>query len=98
MQVIRVTRIHNKFLRTRFEEKLDAQADMTDPQNKKYLEYLFTSTNPKHPKELLEVMEAGFGLNEPVPMFNSVAAAEASRLLQYSKSKAKQQQVPIPAG
>lgn len=43
-------------------------------------------------------MESGFDLDEPVPMFNSVAAAEASRLFQYSKSKAKQQQVPIPAG
>jgi len=46
ISVNRITRIHNRFLRNRFEDKLDLLVDMTDTSYKRYLEYLFYGTNP----------------------------------------------------
>ena len=46
INVIRVTRIHNRFLRNRFEEKLEHLVDLSDNQYKRNLEYLFYGFNP----------------------------------------------------
>ena len=40
-RVHKVTRIHNRFLRNRFEEALESSTDTSDPGYKKNLEYLF---------------------------------------------------------
>ena len=46
INVNRVTRIHNRFLRNRFEEKLELLVDLSDRQYKRNLEYLFYGFNP----------------------------------------------------
>ena len=46
INVTRVTRIHNRFLRNRFEEKLEMLVDLSDNQYKRSLEYLFYGVNP----------------------------------------------------
>lgn len=46
INVNRVTRIHNRFLRNRFEEKLELLVDLSDSQYKRNLEYLFYGFNP----------------------------------------------------
>jgi hypothetical protein len=44
--VSRVTRIHNRFLRNRFEERLETLVDVSDPTYKRSLEYLFYGESP----------------------------------------------------
>ena len=60
INVTRVTRIHNRFLRNRFEEKLEQLVDLSDNQYKRSLEYLFYGVNPAAPKEIYRAMEEGF--------------------------------------
>ena len=60
INVTRVTRIHNRFLRNRFEEKLEQLVDLSDNQYKRSLEYLFYGVNPSAPKEIHRAMEEGF--------------------------------------
>ena len=58
--VTRVTRIHNRFLRNRFEEKLDQLVDISDNAYKRNLEYLFYGVDPALPGEIHRAMEEGF--------------------------------------
>lgn len=90
INVNRVTRIHNRFLRNRFEEKLEQLVDLTDSSYKRNLEYLFLGVDPKQPQFLLDAVEAGFkscdeyllaGLPGYVSLVNSVASAEMPRIL-----------------
>ena len=46
IRVTRVTRIHNRFLRNRFEEHLESMVDISDPTYKRSLEYLVCSQFP----------------------------------------------------
>ena len=46
LQVTRVTRVHNRYLRNRFEERLENLVDMSDSSYKRSLEYLFFGENP----------------------------------------------------
>lgn len=46
INVTRVTRIHNRFLRNRFEEKLEQLVDLSDNSYKRNLEYLFYGVDP----------------------------------------------------
>ena len=89
ISVNRITRIHNRFLRNRFEDKLDLLVDMTDTSYKRYLEYLFYGTNPQYPREMHKTMEEGFRTNQEyvdaglpacVSLVNSVASAEIPRI------------------
>ena len=89
VQVTRVTRIHNRFIRSRFEEKLEQLVDLQDSSYKKNLEYLFYGTDPKCPKEIHRAMEEGFrtgseysnmGLPPGVSLVNSVASADTARI------------------
>lgn len=41
LTISRVTRIHNRFLRNKFEEKIEVLMDLTDSIQKKSIEYLF---------------------------------------------------------
>jgi alpha-mannosidase len=43
IRVTRVTRIHNRFLRNRFEEHLESMVDVSDPTYKRSLEYLVSA-------------------------------------------------------
>lgn len=60
IQVTRVTRIHNRFLRNRFEEKLEHLVDLSDNSYKRNLEYLFYGVDPAMPTEIHRAMEEGF--------------------------------------
>ncbi len=52
INVTRVTRIHNRFLRNRFEEKLEQLVDLSDVSYKRSLEYLFYGMDPHLPNEM----------------------------------------------
>lgn len=51
INVSRVTRIHNRFLRNRFEERLEQMVDLSDSPAayKRSLEYLFYGVDPADP-------------------------------------------------
>lgn len=87
LKVTRVTRIHNRFLRNRFEERLESLVDTSDPNYKKNLEYLFYAGDVK--EDLSKVIEEGFrtpeeyaelGLPACIPLVNSVLTAEIARM------------------
>ncbi|CAG9310144.1 unnamed protein product [Blepharisma stoltei] len=89
VKVTKVTRIHNRFLRNRFEEKLDQVTDTSSSTYKRSLEYLFYGIDTNLPSEIHRVMEEGFrtpdeyrDINLPgcIPLVNSVQTAELSRL------------------
>ena len=87
LKVTRVTRIHNRYLRNRFEERLENLVDTSDPNYKKNLEYLFYAGDIN--EDLSKVIEDGFrtseeyaelGLPGCIPLVNSVITAEITRL------------------
>ena len=89
LSVTRVTRIHNRFLRNRFEDQLDALVDTNDNAYKRSLEYLFYGENPKLPGELKLAVEDGFrnpadyaalGLDGAVCLTNSISLADLPRV------------------
>lgn len=77
IKVTRVTRVHNRFLRNRFEEKLDTLVDTSDPSYKRSLEYLFYYA-PDYGK----VIEEGFLFEnqEYTTLSNSVSMLEIPRI------------------
>ncbi|KAG1679410.1 hypothetical protein FOA52_007701 [Chlamydomonas sp. UWO 241] len=87
--VLSVTRVHNRWLRGRFDRRLVDMVDMSDPTYKRSLEYLFVGEHPALEGELDRVVEHGFrstdslaaaGLDGAVMLSNSVYLAEATRL------------------
>lgn len=56
-------RIHNRFIRNKFEEKTEALVDISNNNYKKSLEYLFYGIDPKAPFEIFHVIEEGFRPN-----------------------------------
>lgn len=89
INVLRVTRIHNRFLRNRFEEKLEQLIDLSDSSYKRSIEYLFYGADTKAPKEIYKAMEEGFrtpneyshlGMSHYVALVNSIASAETPRI------------------
>lgn len=96
IQVTRVTRIHNRFLRNRFEEKLEQLVDIADSSYKRNLEYLFYGVDPAMPNEIYRAMEEGFRsqneyyetqLPNCIPLVNSVASAEIARINSYFQAE-----------
>ena len=89
LSVQKVTRIHNRFLKNRFDERLEQQIDLSDNGYKRNLEYLFFGIDPEYPNEMFRVMEDGFRTPEeyeqiempPYPgLVNSVASADTARI------------------
>ena len=89
LKVTRVTRIHNRHLRIRFEEKIENLVSITENCTKFY-SYLFYGQMPKFPEELYRVIEEGFrsceeyedlGMPGCIPLSNSVTTTERARLL-----------------
>jgi len=60
LQIRRVVRIHNRFLRNKFEEKMESLVDVSNASYKKSLEYLFYGVDPNAPSEIAHVLEEGF--------------------------------------
>ena len=88
----RVTRIHNRFLRNRFDEKLEHLVNVANEQYKKKLEYLFYGTDPKNPSEMLRAIEEGFrsseeyqreGLAPFIPLVNNMTSADLPRVKEF---------------
>ncbi len=98
INVSRVTRIHNRFLRNRFEERLEQMVDLSDSPAayKRSLEYLFYGVDPVDPQEIFRAMEQGFRSPDqykmtPLPNFvslvNSVAASDLARINNFIKAE-----------
>jgi len=96
INVTRVTRIHNRFLRNRFEEKLEQLVDLSDTSYKRSLEYLFYGVDPSEPSEIHRAMEEGFrsvpeyqstSLPHCVALVNSVASAEIARINSFFQAE-----------
>lgn len=94
--ILRVTRIHNRFLRNRFEEKVEQLIDLTSTVQKKSIEYLFYGVDPKVQNEIYRAMEEGFrsqieysrmGIAQNVALVNSIAAADSPRIYSYIKKE-----------
>lgn len=106
INVNRVTRIHNRFLRNRFEEKLETLVDPSDSSYKRNLEYLFMGVDPDRPESLFKIVEEGFkapeeyeyhGLPAYVSLVNSVASAEMPRIY-AAKRKSQYKNETISSG
>ncbi|CAK56731.1 unnamed protein product (macronuclear) [Paramecium tetraurelia] len=89
IQIKRVVRIHNKFIRNKFEEKMESLVDVSNQSHKKSLEYLFYGVDPNFQSEIYNVIEEGFrgcqeskqiGLSAYTPLVNSILGADASRI------------------
>lgn len=90
VRLARVTRIHNRHLRSRFEERLAQHVDTSQSSHKRALEYLFFGEDPDVPGEVAAAVEDGFGTSRDlerdgrdagVPLANSVFLSEQARLL-----------------
>uniref|UniRef100_A0A8C4ZDB9 Leucine rich repeat containing 9 n=1 Tax=Gadus morhua TaxID=8049 RepID=A0A8C4ZDB9_GADMO len=84
LRITSMTRVHNRALRLRFEEKLSLRENY-----KRWLEYLFYVPDPERPSEeneMLQILEEGFlsaealGRECAVPLSNSLNVADAPRL------------------
>ena len=60
INVRRVIRIHNRFLRNKFEERVENIVDISNSNYKKSLEYLFYGADPNAPQEIFRIMEEGY--------------------------------------
>lgn len=60
INVRRVIRIHNRFLRNKFEERVENIVDISNSNYKKSLEYLFYGVDPHAPQEIFRIMEEGY--------------------------------------
>ncbi|KAL4442869.1 hypothetical protein ABPG74_010758 [Tetrahymena malaccensis] len=96
LQIKRVVRIHNRFLRNKFEEKMESLVDVSNSNYKKSLEYLFYGVDPNTPQEIYHVLEEGFrpyneckqlGLCGYTPLVNSILGADSARLMSFLKIK-----------
>jgi hypothetical protein len=94
IQVRRVVRIHNRFLRNKFEDKMETLLDVSNANYKKSLEYLFYGTDPNSPQEIYHIIEEGFrsyrdniklGLSGYSPLVNSIMGADSSRIHSFLK-------------
>jgi hypothetical protein len=92
IQVLKVTRIHNRFLQDRFERILDAQVLQMQKGSKMHVEYLLYGEMLQAPDELQWIIEEGFpfapehvpnGSQGPVVLSNSVGLADMCRLQVY---------------
>lgn len=100
LDILRVTRIHNRFLRTKFEEKMENLVDLSNPLYKKNLEYLFFGMDPAFPNEIFHVLEEGFrppfeaegmGMCPYPTLVNSILAADLPRLKGGRKDEGREE-------
>lgn len=91
-------RIHNRFLRNRFEERIEVYLDQSNPNYKKSFEYLFYGRDPQCPDEFWSILEHGYSSSSEckakeicphMPLVNSVVAADKARLLNFLSKKKK---------
>ena len=95
IEIKRVVRIHNRFLRNKFEERVENVIDISNSNYKKNLEYLFYGVDPKSPQEIFRIMEEGYrnpqecqnlGLCPYPPLVNSILAGDLPRINSFLKN------------
>jgi len=99
IKVSRIMRIHNRFLRNNFEEKIESLLDIYNVNYKKQLEYLFYAPDPAAPQETQRILEEGFrtsaenrtgtanGAAGHPALVNSLLAAETPRLMKLIRER-----------
>ena len=101
LTIKRVVRIHNRFLRNKFEEKTEQLIDISNNFYKKYLDYLFYGQDPTAPNEIFRIIEDGFrspaeasmsNLPAYAPLVNSMLGADLARIIYSNKNS----QIQIP--
>ncbi|KAL8168768.1 UNVERIFIED_CONTAM: hypothetical protein K2H54_016478 [Gekko kuhli] len=99
VKVNRVIRVHNRILKMKFEERFQSfleEEDIGDSTNyKKRLEYLFYVLNPGVPlkkKQLIQILEEGFGdarkvsgSEEAISLSNSLSICECPRIEHFQR-------------
>ena len=108
MRISRVTRIHNRYLRNRFETRLEELVSTADGSYKRSLEYLFFAEPADLPGELARTMEEGFrsDLNSylgpcghaAVPLSNSVALSDLPRLAAEAEQLTREEREQLHTG
>lgn len=58
--MVHLCRIHNRWLRNRFERQLASQVDTSDGSYKRSMEYLFYGEHPVSLGEMNRIVELGF--------------------------------------
>ena len=105
--VRRVTRIHNRHLRTRFDDRIRTIADIADIGYKKSFEYLFQGIDPKNPQELFRIMEEGFrspsdndsqGSPSANILTNSIGLADFMRIKASRSASSRTASFELPSG
>lgn len=106
IEVKRIVRIHNRFLKNKFEDRLESLVDVSNSSYKKAVEYLFYGVDPKAPQEIFRIIEEGYrgaqecqnvGICPYTPLVNSILAADLPRIrsvLNNNKTKEKYKQSP----
>lgn len=98
IHITKVVRIHNRFLKNKFEEKMEMLADISSVNSKKQLEYLFYGIDPNVPSELEHVIEEGFRSSEEakklgicpfVPLFNTILGVDLPRITHHIEVQQK---------
>eukprot|EP01060_Flectonema_neradi_P000041 TRINITY_DN1003_c2_g1_i2.p1 TRINITY_DN1003_c2_g1~~TRINITY_DN1003_c2_g1_i2.p1 ORF type:complete len:945 (+),score=163.98 TRINITY_DN1003_c2_g1_i2:87-2921(+) len=94
IRITKVARVHSRFPKNRFEDRLDHLIDTSNQNYKKALEYLFYGEDPELPGELSSSIESGFrnpaefeaiGKEGGIPLTNSVFLSEQNRLIGLHK-------------
>lgn len=94
INVSRVIRIHNRFQRNKFEEKVEQHLDMSKPGFKKSFEYLFIGMHPDRAADFHQLVKNGHATKEEnlrsgrMPfggLHNTVPAADLHRINYYKK-------------
>ena len=60
LEIKRIIRIHNRFLKNKFEDRLESLVDVSNNNYKKAVEYLFYGVDPKAPQEIFRIVEEGY--------------------------------------
>ena len=60
IEIKRIIRIHNRFLKNKFEDRLESLVDVSNSNYKKAVEYLFYGIDPKAPQEIFRILEEGY--------------------------------------
>lgn len=96
LNVTRITKVHNKYLRNLFEERLEQTIDICNKNIKKNLDYLFCGSAAYTSAELTKIIEEGARGNVamPIGLVNSVTLAELPRLHKLVKDNVACSQLP----
>ena len=86
LRVTKVSRLHNRARRSRFDAALDAAVDLSDPSYRRALEYLFLADTTLTEQQMNGVVEDGLCSDQfpggGIPLTNSMFLADQQRIRQ----------------